>query len=82
MPDCWSCWRCWPKMCKCPPSEDEIDRLREDRFISERKFLTEQSRRRSAESVISQIQEMAGSGEITISEVVDLVSYYCQKYGK
>ncbi|NYT38915.1 hypothetical protein ERD78_18640 [Allopusillimonas soli] len=40
------CWRHWPKMCNCPPSEDEVERMKSDVFLLDRELQRENRRAR------------------------------------
>lgn len=86
------CWRCYPDMCKCPLPESEVDKLRVERFIAEMELIQERkrkrlseseetARRRSAEEVINEILEAAGSGEINIPFVLECVNRHLERYG-
>lgn len=35
------CWRHWTKGCNCPPSDDEIDRMRSDVYLLDRELQRE-----------------------------------------
>lgn len=75
-----TCWRCWPKLCKCPPTEDVIEELKEDRFIAERAWIEERKRRRDAELLIRKILD--DICDISLPEIIDEAREYAKKYGK
>ena len=38
------CWRHWPNMCNCPPSTDEVERIKSDVFLLDRELQRENRR--------------------------------------
>lgn len=49
-----ACWRCWPKGCNCPPSPNEIERMKSDVFLLDRELQRENRRAREfAEALAS-----------------------------
>ncbi|WP_368648004.1 hypothetical protein ABRZ10_07190 [Castellaniella ginsengisoli] len=47
------CWRHWPKTCTCPPSADEIERMRSDAFLLDRELQRENRRAREFSEALS-----------------------------
>lgn len=75
-----TCWRCWPKICRCPPPADEVERILSERFIAEQAWRSELSRRRAAEVVIRIILDDHSAGDLSLSAVVEAAREYVKKY--
>lgn len=41
-----TCWQHWPKSCACPPTEDEVERIKSDAFLLDRELQRENRRAR------------------------------------
>lgn len=72
-----TCWRHWPEMCKCPPSEDQNERMKSDVFLLDRELQRENRRARefsialaalASGIVLHQQRMMAAHGEDGVPE--------------
>jgi len=54
------CWRHFPKSCNCPPSPDEVDRMRSDIFLLDRELLRENRRAREFSQALSEMANAIG----------------------
>ncbi|WP_269497738.1 hypothetical protein [Castellaniella sp. S9] len=49
------CWRHWPKACTCPPSADEIERMKSDVFLLGREVQRENRRAREFSEALADL---------------------------
>lgn len=49
------CWQHWPKACICPPSADEIERMRSDVFLLDRELQRENRRAREFSEALADL---------------------------
>uniref|UniRef100_UPI003342ADCD hypothetical protein n=1 Tax=Castellaniella defragrans TaxID=75697 RepID=UPI003342ADCD len=50
-----TCWRHWPKVCTCPPSADEIERMKSDIFLLDRELQRENRRAREFSGALADL---------------------------
>lgn len=49
------CWSHWPKTCTCPPSADEIERMKSDVFLLDRELRRENRRAREFSEALADL---------------------------
>lgn len=70
------CWRHWPKTCTCPPSPDEIERMKSSIFLLDRELQRDNRRAREFSDALAALAKaiwqaretrMAAGGEDNVS---------------
>ena len=49
------CWRCWPAMCRCAPSESEIEKMKCDIFLLDQELRRENRRAREFSGMLREL---------------------------
>lgn len=76
------CWRCHPRLCKCPLDGSDVEALKSERFLAERAYLRELSRRRSAEQLVHAILDDGADGEVTLHQLAVLAGEHKRMFGE
>lgn len=76
------CWRCFPAFCRCEPDENEVEQIKSERFLAERAWLEEKTRRQAAEVIIAKIINDHGNGCLSLGEIVQAAEDYAARYGE